>query len=523
MKGHSSPTSVHKQAKPGVPPDKSGKNLFHRTVRGGFWVFALRIFTQILSFARYIILANILAVADSIEDIGLLGVAMLMMQALNTFSQTGFQAALIQKRDNVQAHLDTVWTIGLFRAVVLYAILYWGASFAELPIFKVPPEKVFLTISIIRVLGISFLLSALSNIGVIYFQKEMEFNRQFALQIVANLSNVVVTIFVVLVYRSVWALVIGKLVGELARLLLSYVFHPYRPRIRLDFDKARELWRFGKWIFGGSIIGFIMTQGDNFFVWGYMGVFALALYQMAFKLSNIPTTEIAHVISQVTFPALSKIQDDIPRLKDAYLKILQVSAFLSVPLAGLIIILTPDFVALFLNEKWEPIIPVMQILALRSMIVSTGATRGPLFKAVGKPGIKTKLQVLRLILLAILIYPMTTAWGIKGTAGAITLVIAIAEPFAIYLGLKIIHCRIGEILKLIALPVAATGAMLGLIYLFKQSFFYETTYANLFILAVIGICTYITVAYVFDSIFDYRIKKIIREQLAVLTRQKNTN
>jgi len=519
MKGRRSPISVYKQAKLGVPPDKSGKNLFHRTVRGGFWVFALRIFIQILSFVRYIILANILAIAD----IGLLGVAMLMMQALSTFSQTGFQAALIQKRDNVHSHLDTAWTVGLFRAVILYAVLYWAASFAGLPIFRVPPEKVFLAISIIRVLGISFLLTALSNIGIIYFQKELEFNRQFALQIIANLSNVVVTIFVVLVYRSVWALVIGKLVGELARLLLSYVFHPYRPRIRFDFDKARELWRFGKWISGGSVIGFIMTQGDDFFVWGYLGIFALALYQMAFKLSNIPTTEITHVISQVTFPALSKIQGDTPRLKNAYLKILQISAFLSVPLAGFIIILTPDFVVLFLNEKWEPIIPVMQILALRSMIVSTGATRGPLFQAVGKPGIKTKLQVLRLTLLAILIYPMTAAWGIKGTAGAITLVIAMVEPLAIYLGLKIIHCRAGEILKLIALPVAATGAMIGLIYLFKQSFFYETTFANLLILTVIGICTYITVAYAFDSIFDYKIKRIIREQLAVLIKQQNTN
>ncbi|MCK4629658.1 MAG: oligosaccharide flippase family protein, partial [Sedimentisphaerales bacterium] len=231
----------------------------------------------------------------------------------------------------------------------------------------------------------------------------------------------------------------------------------------------------------------------------------------------------AHVISQVTFPALSKIQDDIPRLKNAYLKILQISAFLSVPLSGLIIILTPDFVMLFLNEKWEPIIPVMQILALRSLIVSTGATRGTLFRAVGKPGITTKLQVLRLTLLAILIYPMTSAWGIKGTAVAITLVIAMVDPFGIYLGLKIIHCRAGEILKLIALPVAATGAMLGLIYLFKRSFFYETTYVNLFILAAIGIGTYITVIYACDRIFDYRIKKIIQEQLAVLVQQKNTN
>jgi len=283
---------------------QADRTLYKRTVKGGLWVFALRGFTQLLSFARYIILANILTLAD----IGLLGIAMLMMQVLNTFSQTGFQAALIQKRDNVHSYLDTAWTIGLLRAVVLYAVLYWAASFAELPVFKVPPEKVFLVISIIRVIGISFILAALRNIGIVYFHKDLKFNRQFFLQIIANLIDVVVTIFIVLIYKTIWALVIGKLAGDSVRFLLSYVFHPYRPRIRLDFDKAGELWCFGKWVFGGSIIEFLTRQGDDFFVWGYLGVPALALYQMAYKFSNIPATEITGVISAVTFPAYAKLQ-----------------------------------------------------------------------------------------------------------------------------------------------------------------------------------------------------------------------
>lgn len=76
---------------------KPEKHLFRRTAKGGFWAFTLRIFTQAISFARYIVLARVLA----IEDIGLLGVAMLIMQTLNTFTQTGLQAALIQKKGNI--------------------------------------------------------------------------------------------------------------------------------------------------------------------------------------------------------------------------------------------------------------------------------------------------------------------------------------------------------------------------------------------------------------------------------------
>ena len=494
------------------PSSQPDRTLYKRTVKGGLWVFALRGFTQLLSFARYIILANILTLAD----IGLLGIAMLMMQTLSTFSQTGFQAALIQKRGNVHSYLDTAWTIGLFRAVILYAVLYWAASFAELPIFKVPPEKVFLAISIIRVLGISFLFTALSNIGVVYFRKDLKFNRHFFLQITANLIDVVVTIFIVLVYKTIWALVIGKLTGDSVRFLLSYVFHPYRPRIRLDFDKAGELWRFGKWVFGGSIVEFLTRQGDDFFVWGYLGVPALALYQMAYKFSNIPATEITGVISQVTFPAYAKVQDNLSRLKDAYLKILQQTVFLSALVSGLIFVLAGDFVRLFLKEEWLPIIPALQILTVFGFICSIGATQGPVFQAVGQPKISLKIRLLRLALMAITIYPLTKQWGISGTALSITLPTIAIQPLGLYMTARIIRCGIRDILRQIILPIGAALVMMFVVSMLNHFVICKTTFLFFFLSGFIGVCVYILTIYVCDKVFGLRIITNTREQISAI-------
>ncbi|MCK5269288.1 MAG: lipopolysaccharide biosynthesis protein [Sedimentisphaerales bacterium] len=491
------------------PPDRT---LYKRTVRSGLWVFALRGFTQLLSFARYIILANIL----DITDIGLLGIAMLMMQMLGTFSQTGFQAALIQKKDNVHSYLDTAWTIGLLRAVVLYAVLYWAASFAELSVFKVPPEKVFLVISIIRVLGISFFLAALGNIGIVYFRKDLKFNRQFFLQITATLTDVTVTIFVVLVYKTVWALVIGKLAGDSVRFLLSYVFHPYRPRIRVDFDKARELWRFGKWVFGGSIIEFLTRQGDDFFVWGYLGVPALALYQMAYKFSSIPSTEITSVMSAVTFPAYAKLQDNLSRLKDAYLKILQQTTFLTALVSGLIFVMAGDFVRLFLKETWLPIIPALQILTVFGFIVSMGATRGPVFHAVGQPKIGLKIRALRLALMAITIYPLSKQWGISGTALSITLPTIATQPLGLYMIARIIRCSIRDILRQVILPIGAALVMMFVVSMLNHFVIRQTTFLFFFLSGLIGVCVYMLTIYVCDKIFGLRIIMNIREQISAI-------
>jgi len=70
------------------------ESLSKKVVSGGIWVFALRFTSRGLGFVRTIILARLLAPSD----FGLLGIAMLAIATLETFSQTGFQAALIQKR-----------------------------------------------------------------------------------------------------------------------------------------------------------------------------------------------------------------------------------------------------------------------------------------------------------------------------------------------------------------------------------------------------------------------------------------
>jgi len=231
-----------------------------------------------------------------------------------------------------------------------------------------------------------------------------------------------VAISAVLILKNVWALVLGLLAGNMMRCLVSYLVHPYRPRLSKYLGKVKELFAFGKWIMGSSVLVFLITQGDDIFVGKILGTTALGFYQLAYRISNLPTTEITHVISQVTFLAYSKLQDNIPRLREAYLKVLQLTALLSFPIAGLIFILAPDFTKIFLGEKWMPMVPAMQVLVFAGLIRSIQATRGAIFHAIGKPTIDTRWQVVRLSILAFSIYPFTIRAGIIGTSIAVFLV-----------------------------------------------------------------------------------------------------
>ncbi|MBE9593190.1 MAG: lipopolysaccharide biosynthesis protein, partial [Proteobacteria bacterium] len=428
---------------------KPGENISQRAVRSGFWVFSLRIVQQLFNLGRLVILARILAP----HDFGLLGIALLTMATLETFSQTGFHAALIQKKEDIKSYLDSAWTVLILRGLILFTILYLIAPYAA-TFFNAPEAK-----PIIQVIGVSFFLQAFTNIGVIYFQKELEFNKEFIYQFAGTLADFIVAVSAVLILQNVWALVFGLLAGNAVRLIVSYFIHPYRPRLSSDLGKAKELFVFGKWILGSSILVFLITQGDSIFVGKMLGVTALGFYQLAYRISNMPATEITHVISRVTFPAYSKLQDNLPKLREAYLKVLQFTAFLSFPIAGLIFVLAPDFTMIFLGEKWMPMVPAMQVLALWGLLRSIGATTGPLFLGVGKPRIAAKLQFARLILLVIIIYPLTIKWGILGTSLAVLLSILPVEPFTFYLTIKIIKCRVWEFGKLIALPMLGVAIM----------------------------------------------------------------
>lgn len=473
-----------------------------RVVKGGFWVFSFRIVQQLFSLARLIILARILAP----HDFGLMGIALLAMATLETFTQTGFQQALIQKKEDIKSYLDVVWTALILRGFILFAILYFIAPYTAI-FFKTPEAK-----PIIQVIGFAILLQAFTNIGVIYFQKELEFNKEFKYQFAGTLADFIVAISAVFIFRNVWALVFGLLAGNATRCFVSYLIHPYRPHLNFNSGKSKELFGFGKWILGSNILIFLITQGDNIFVGKLLGATALGFYQMAYRISNMPATEITHVISRVTFPAYSKLQDNIPKLREAYLKVLQLTAFLSIPIAGLIFVLAPDFTIVFLGEKWMPMVPAMQVLVFAGLVRSIAATAGPIFYALGKPKIDTKWQMLRLFVIAALIYPLTSKWGILGISIVVFLSIFISNIGFSFNVIKITKCGIKYFSKVIVFPLINTIIMVITIFILRMNISTNEV-LEFFILVSIGILIYFTMTYLFDKYLNYKMSSLIKVNL----------
>ena len=215
----------------------------------------------------------------------------------------------LRMKKDIKDFLDSAWTVLIIRGIVLFLILYFVAPLAA-AFFKSPEA-----IELIRVIGLALLLRAFTNIGVVYFRKELEFNKQFIYQVSQVIAEFTVAVTAALLLRNVWALVFGMLAANAVGCVVSYIIHPYRPRLDLNLGRAKELFSFGKWILASSVIIFLLNQGDDIFLGKLLGITFLGFYQMAFRVSNLMTTEISHTIAQVTFPAYSIVQDNISSLR----------------------------------------------------------------------------------------------------------------------------------------------------------------------------------------------------------------
>ena len=479
-----------------------GHTLTQRVARGGVWIFILRVSDRLLDVLRVLVLARLLAP----EEFGLLGIALLVIAILESFSEPGFDTALVQKKSDTNSYLNTAWTVQITRGIMLFVLVFslsgWVGTF-----FKTPGA-----VLVIRALALNLLLAGFRNIGLIYLKKELEVNKQFVYYFVASIVDLSVTIWAAFILRNVWALVLGLMARHVTALVLSYVIHPYRPRIEPSWDKARELFTYGKWVLGSNILLFLLTHGDDMLVAKMFGTAALGFYQMAYRISNVPATEITHVISQVTFPAYSKLQDEPSKLRRAYLQAMEATTFLSFPVAALIFVLAPDFTRIFLHQRWLPMVPALQVLCLFGITRSFGATTGPLFYGVGRPRILTGLTMFQLAVLAAIIYPLTRRFDIMGASVAVVIPMLITQVIAAVYVIRIIKCSTAGFIQSLLYPLIASLVMIGCVA-FILSRMGTIGILGFIWAAVMGALSYIAQMYIFEKLFGYNILRVALRSL----------
>lgn len=472
-----------------------------RTVRSGLWVGVTKFAIRFLEILMLIILARLL----SPRDFGLLGIALLTLTITNSFTEMGLKQALIQqRRDNVDSHLDTTWCLEIGRGILIFSVLFAAAPYIA-ALFSEPEAT-----PLIRVLALGPILFGLRNPGVVYFQKNLHFHKEFLYKTGGSVTQFVVGVGYALYSPTVWALIFASVSKPFSKMILSYIIHDYRPWPSFDMDAAKDLINFGKWITGSAIIQWLYREGDDAFVGWFLSATALGFYQYAYRLADTPATEVSGIVAKVAFPAYSTLQDDLDELRSALLQSTRFVSFLAFPIGFGIVLVAPSFVPLVLGPDWTPMILTMQILAIYGVVHAVSRNFGQLWKAVGRPDLLVKTGIIRVVCLAIVIWPATALWGIEGTGAAVTAVFIFPMlPIDVYLAAVLVNGRSSQIYKEYIYPLTASFIMF-LVLWNARMLLSMPPMIELLALVPSGVLLYGVVVYVLERRFDWGVNQNIR-------------
>lgn len=340
-------------------PERNG--IFINTL----FTVGLRWADRIIGLVSTIILARILAP----EDFGVIAMASLVVTLVDIIFNLGVHVPLIQKSDVTQSHYDTAWTLKIIQATLATTLIALSAPYAASYFAE---ERITL---VIQLIGFHILLTGLENIGVVNFQKEMNFALDFKFRFTKRLISFLITITAAWLLQTYWALVIGTLASSAIGTILSYSMHPMRPKLRLE--KVDDIFFTSQWVLLNNIGSFLNHRLHHILVGKTGDTTTMGGYSLANQVAEMPSVELLAPINRVLFPAFSINKENPVELKRLFLLAQGVQSIIAVPASVGLYLVAPEIVQIMLGEKWLFIIPVLQLLALAniSSAITTSATQ----------------------------------------------------------------------------------------------------------------------------------------------------
>ncbi len=271
-----------------------------KTLRGSIWMVVGFGSGHVLRLGSNLILTRLLLP----EAFGLMALITVVFVGLCLLSDIGLDASIIQhKRGNDPDFLCTVWTVQIIRGLVLCILACCTAwPLAE---FYQLPELVYM----IPVASLTVLITGFQTTAVPLCSRNVQLRPLTVYQLLTQVFSTLVTIALAWTYRSVWALVLGSVLAAGFQTIIGYYLLPgISHRFMLDRNAAREIIRFGKWLFVATGIGFIAAQAADKLILGKLvSPELLGIYSVAFSLAQLPASIVNMLMGRVLYASLSEV------------------------------------------------------------------------------------------------------------------------------------------------------------------------------------------------------------------------
>ncbi|MBN2355828.1 MOP flippase family protein [candidate division KSB1 bacterium] len=392
-------------------------SLAQKIIKGVLWTGLSKMSMQGVLFIVTAILARLL----SKNDFGVVGMAALITVAISLVNDRGLGTAVVQKKDLSEGHLSSLFWGG----IAFGLMLFFTSVVASHPLRYFFANK--LLQPVVIVLAFDFIVGSLGIVQKSLLTRQMDFKTLSIIETSAVVISGTVSIAIALLGGGVWSLVAQSLVRDVINVVLIWIYCPWRPRYHFSWPEFKELFGFSARVLGNDMAFYLVVNADITIVGKFLGAAVLGSYSLALNVVKLPVIRLSGVVSKVTFPAFSSVQDDLTRFKRGYAKSMAYISLITFPLLAVMALYAEEFILLFFGAKWSDMVLPLILLVPMAMLKSVGTIRGSVFMACGKPQIELWWNLGYLLPLAGCIY-LGTYWGLVGAASAYTSLYVVTFP-----------------------------------------------------------------------------------------------
>lgn len=344
---------------------------------GGRWGAVRSVVLQVTSLGTTAVLTRIL----SQEEYGVVAITVVVLTMFDLITRVGFGATVVRRQDLDQRSLSTFFWASVFLGTLagLVAVLVSTPAATLAGARSAGP--------LVALAALTLPINLAGKVPAGLLSRGLRFRTLASIDIAGSVTHAVVAIALAFAGLGAAAVVIGQISRSLM-IVGGVVFASrFKPTFQFDGGVVKEELSFNAGWLGSDLVAYANKNADYWFVGNTLGTGPLGVYYVAYVIPTLLRRRVTSIGHEITYPIVSRIQDDTRRIKSAYLRVLKLVTFLVVPAMLGLAVVADLAVQIGFGNEWTEAIDPLRVISVAAAVTSIGVVANPIFPAMGRPGI----------------------------------------------------------------------------------------------------------------------------------------
>lgn len=359
-----------------------------------FWNTLGKLSSQIISLLISLVVARLLLPSDY----GLIAILTVFIAVAEALLDSGFENALIQKRNRTNIDFSTVFYFNIAISVLMYLILFCAAE----PLSRFYNEP--LLANVMQIYGIVIVIQGFAIIQRTKLTISLRFRELAQITLIAVCISGIIGIVMAWFKLGVYALLAQNISMQLISVIGLWIKVAWKPDWAFSWTSFKQLFSFGSKLLIGGLIHRIYTNLYSLIIGKFYTIADVGFFTKANSLSKLPSVQFTTIISQVSYLALCSLQDNDEKLKEMFFKYLRLNCFIVFPAMTIMASISKPLIVFVLTERWIDLVPFMQILCIAYMFEPIQRFNWYLLNVKGRSDLSLRSEIVKKTISLLLLF-----------------------------------------------------------------------------------------------------------------------